>query len=334
MALLWCDGFEAQDYASQYVLSSTWAVPNTGTRFGYGRYLQNLGNSRNAQKNITPAAEMFFGAAHQTAYNDSSCVQFYGDSGTLVHIRITFNVRNGIDVWRGPGTTLLASSPDNVWAYGAWNYFEVRVKVADSGGIVQVRLNGSSTNVIDFTGDTRNGGTSTNIDSFMLATLGAGSPTSNWDDLYICDATGTANNTFLGEVKVQTLFPTGAGATTGLAPSAGANWAAVDDAPPSSSDFVSSSTASAKDTYAITDLTAGTTAVKGVRNTAYWRKTETSLATMRHVTRVGSTDYAGTSVTLTASSVPHSDYLNVSPATSSAWTVSEVNGMEIGADVA
>lgn len=333
MALIWCDGFEAQDWASMYTLSSTWSAV-TGARFGYGRYLQNLGNSRNAQRNITPIAEMFFGAAHFTGANDTSCVQFYSDSGVTQHIRITFNVRGGIDVWRGASAVLLASSPDNIFPFNAWNYFEVRLTIADSGGKVQIRMNGSSTNVVDFTGDTRNGGTSTNIDSFMLATLGAGSPTSYWDDLYICDATGTTNNTFLGDIKVQTLFPTGAGATTGLTPSVGSNWAAVDDAPPSSADFVSSSTANAKDTYAMTDLTAGTTAVKGVRNTAYWRKTETSLATMRHVTRVGSTDYAGTSVTLTASSVPHSDYLNVSPATSSAWTVSEVNGMEIGADVA
>ena len=331
MALLWCDGFEGQDYASLYTISATWTAA-TGARFGYGRYLQNLGNSRNATRSITPAAEVYFGAAHYTAYNDSSCVQFYGDAGTVVHIRITFNVRGGIDVWRG-GTTLIASSPDNVWSYNAWNYIEVHLTVADSGGRVRVRLNGSSTNVIDFTGDTRNGGTSTNLDAFMLATLGAGAPTSYWDDLYVCDATGTRNNTFLGDIKVQTLFPTGPGATTGLTSSGGANWAAVDEAPPSGTDYVFGS-GSGKDTYAVTDLVSGTSAVLGVRNTAYWRKTDTSVSLMRHILRVGTTDYAGTSVSLVATTQPHSDMLDASPATSSAWTVSEVNGMEIGAEVA
>src|SRR5437764_673985 len=41
------------------------------------------------------------------------------------------------------------------------------------------------------------------------------------DDLYVCDATGTTNNTFLGDVRVHTLVPSGNGTDSGLTGSDG-----------------------------------------------------------------------------------------------------------------
>ena len=100
----------------------------------------------------------------------------------------------------------------------------------------------------------------------QIAWTGSGSWDQTIDDLYLVDLTGPYPfNDRLGNVKVEQLLPSAAGATTQWTPSTGANWAAVDEQPPSSTDYVGSTTSGQRDLYATTDLVSTTGTVLAVR---------------------------------------------------------------------
>lgn len=330
MALLWFDGFDGQEIGP-YAVTGSFQF-NTTTRFTSGACLKGFSGLPFAKKAFTAASQVFAGAAMKSA-ESGLYISFYGDSGATQHITVVAALTNHrIEIRRGDAAgTLLASSANDVWADNGWFYLESAVTVADSGGTVEVRLNAGTTPVVSYTGDTKNGGTATTIDA---VSWGAGNNTSFIDDVYVTDSTGSSPaNTFLGDVRVVTVFPTGAGSSTGLTPSTGSNWAAVDDVPPSATDYSGSPTSGARDTYAAGDLPAGASTVYGARLVSYMHKSDAGAKSMKPAIKVGSTVYYGATQALAVSMTRYDDVFLTSPATSSAWTVSEINGAEIGAEV-
>lgn len=97
--------------------------------------------------------------------------------------------------------------------------------------------------------------------------------------------------------------------------------------------YVKSSTLNAKDTYAMTDSAASGT-ILAVRPLVVARK-ETSgpTRTIATMVRVGGSDYVSSNnqtVPSTLLYTPFTDTLTTNPATSAAWTKTDVNGMEAG----
>jgi len=332
MALLFMDGFDAGDYASKYAFSGT---PSVGAgRFG-GSGLTLGSVNYGVKKAIAPSAQLFCGFALTTsqtsavATNASTVLMLWGDNGTIEHLRVG---SGGGQVWLGrAGTTLVTVANPYGETANNWQYWEVSATVADSGGTCVIRING--TEVINFTGDTRNAGTSTNIDAVQLW-RGTSTTQTTFDDVYICDATGTTNNTFLGDVRVQTLTPSAAGSSTQWAPTGSAsNWDNVNELPVSTTDYNSSATSGQRDLYALTDLLAGTAQVLGVQNNVVARKTDAGARSVRTVSKSGATVATGTAVTLGAADTTVSTLRTTDPATSAAWTVSGVNALEAGVEV-
>lgn len=341
MTLLWIDGFEGQDADLLYEGKLGTLSYSTATRFGYGQALDVRGsNPYYVQKAITASADVYAGAAFfatntagSTSNPQRDLFMFYGDSGATLHIAVSINTSLGIDIKRG--STVVASSAAGVLTALTWFYLEVHGKVADTGGFVNVRLNGGTTDVVSFSGDTKNAGTSTNIDAVRMS---GGSSLTNQitllDDLYICNGLGTVNNGFLGDRRVQTLFPSGAGSTTGLTPTGSAtNWQNVDEAPPSATDYNSSPTTGTRDTYAMTDLEAGTSTVLGVRNCVAAHKSDAGAIGLKTATKSGATLSYGSTLTLGTAMTEFSEIQETNPATSAAWSASEVNAVEFGAEV-
>ena len=67
-----------------------------------------------------------------------------------------------------------------------------------------------------------------------MGSIPNGTPTWDVDDLYVLDGTAStpANNDFLGDVRVEGLDPNAAGSNAAWTPSAGANYACVNETPP------------------------------------------------------------------------------------------------------
>lgn len=332
MALLFMDGFEMGDHLLRYSVSST-ATQSATTRFGTGKSIGTAGSGPQFIRALSAAVtKCIVGVAIRTTVggDTNEVIQFRGDAGGTFHISVNIGTSGAITVRRGTGNgTLIASG--GVFPFNVWNYLEVSCTISDTVGVVKVRINGVE--VISFTGDTKNAGTNSTID---VVALGASVGTNNCllDDCYICDDTGSAPwNDFLGDVRVATLSPTGAGNSTGLTASVGANWTCVDEQPYSATDFVSSSVAGTKDTYATADLPAGATAVLGVQLGTIAKKSDAGARSVSLVTRSAGTDYLSTAQALPTSDGWLGAVRPTDPATSAAWTVAAVNAMEIGVQV-
>lgn len=335
MALLHYDGFDNQDSDKVYSLLSGTTTGSLSyadtTAFGVGSCLT-LTTASNAgvSKGFAAAAQVFVGARVRvpSVNSNQNFLVFLGDNGATTHIQVRRTANDSVSVYRSG--TLLAASASGVLD-GNWHYIEVTVTVADTGGIVQVRVDG--TQVINFSGDTKNAGTNSTIDTVTLNAYSGAQLIV--DDLVILDATGTAPyNTFLGDTRVQTLVPSGAGTTTQLTPSTGANWDCVNEVPYSATDYVSGSTVGNKDTYATTDLGAGYS-ILAVKTKAIAKKTDAGVRNLKTVVRSGGTDYSDiTASPLSGTDQAVSNIRTADPATGAAWTTAGVNAMEIGVEVA
>ena len=321
------DGFDTGIIAGKWLLNE--GALSASTRFGVGQCLS-LGSSTNLIKRIVPSSKVIVGYAWNPSgtYSNLGVINLFGDSGTVAHLTLKMPVAGSLSLMRGNdiGTQIATASI----ATSGWQYLEMSATISDTVGEVIVRVNGQV--IINYTGDTRNGGTNTTIDTFSI--VGANG-TKYYDDLYICDGTGTTNNTFLGDVRVQTLMPNSAGSSTQFTPTGGANYANVAEVTDSTATYNASSTVGNRDTYAMADLSASTGPIYGVQNSIVAWKSDAGTGTIKTALKAGASVYYDSTIPLgTSSSLYLSPVREVNPATSTAWTVSDVNGAELGAEVA
>jgi len=233
----------------------------------------------------------------------------------------------------GENGVLLGTSSATLTA-NAFNFLEVKITVHNTAGVFIVRLNGNPTPIINLSGvDTQATGTAA-WDSFRLGRTSTNASVNRvclYDDLYVLDGSGSGPwNDFLGDCRVDTRVPTGAGATTQWTPSGGANYAAVDEIPPNGdTDYVSALTAPATDTYVVQDA-AVPAIIYGVQQCLNAKKTDAGACSLAPVVRVGGVDYVG------ADFFPATGYgygyqiLAQNPATAAQWVLSEFNAAEFG----
>jgi hypothetical protein len=153
--------------------------------------------------------------------------------------------------------------------------------------------------------------------------------------MYLLDDTGTTNNNFLGEVRIQTIFPTAAGSSTQLTPTGVANnWDNANDIPPNTATYNSSSTTGNRDTYTMGDLSAASVSVLAVQTSTIMKKLDAGIGNMKPALKSGVSVYYGATQSLSASPLLYLDKYENDPATSAAWTQASVNAAEFGAEVA
>jgi hypothetical protein len=325
MALLFMDGFEANDMALKWSSITGMAGTNASTRFGVGTCTSGGAGSW-LQKSIPAAATVIIGFAYiPAAWSATSFLRLKGDTNTTLHLQLCQDAAGHLVLQRN-ATTIATGTV--VLPIGAWHYIELSATINDTTGTCVVRVDGVTD--ISFTGDTKNAGTNTTIDS---VTIWVPASLSWFDDLYICDGTGSTNKAFLGDVRVQTLMPTGAGASTQLTPSVGNNYDNVNDIPYVSTTYNSSSTAGDRDTYALADLIAGTASVFAVQDVILASKSDSASASIKAAIKSGGTVYYDATQLLGASIAASCAVREVDPATSAAWTLANVNALEFGAEV-
>lgn len=307
----------------------------TITPFGVGRALQC--NDGTLMKSFPASQEVFFGV-YATCYGggttQTGMMQLFGDNGTVAHL--TFGCTNTqVNVRLGSETgTILASgnwifpvSPTN------WRHIQGYAKIADSGGRVIVKVDDLV--VIDYTGDTKSGGTNVSVDQFRFNRFG-NAAAFYYDDWWINDAAGAApHNTFYGMARCRLLAPTAPGASTGFTPSTGANWSCVDETPYVATDYVSNpgAVSGTRDTYVAADIGTGNE-VLAARSLVVAKKTGPGLLSLKPVLRSGGADYYGPTTLLAGSDRSMNGVWYTDPATGVPWTVAGVNAAEVGFEVA
>jgi hypothetical protein len=243
-------------------------------------------------------------------------------------IRVYVAAGNVIRVDRG--STTIATSVTTDINDGNWHYIEVKVKCHDSTGTVEVRVGGVS--VITATGLDTKDGTQAYYnfvdfigDSFNRIYL--------LDDLYICDGTGAVNNDFLGNKKVTTIQPDGAGDSTQLTPSAGNNYNCVDEAICNDdTDYVESATTDHTDLYNYAAVALSN--ISGLQINTDCRETDATTFGIHAMCKSGATtDEAASVVIGTTNYVTKTKVHEVDPNTSAAWTDTNVSAAQFGVKV-
>lgn len=223
-----------------------------------------------------------------------------------------------------------AYSPAGSALLGVWNHLELKW-FQSTGSVTTVEWNLNGAPILDeiTDGDMAavsqsiifGGSASDIVDDFYM------------DNLYICDTTGGVNDTFLGPIRVDDLYPDGVGNYSNLTPSvAKANYETVDENPADGVEYVYSATEGDEDTYQMNDMT-GTEDVAGVVANIITKKTDAGAKFVRPMVRIGGVDYTGTSGALTESYGLVTTTWDESPATASAWSQTEIDGMEVGQEV-
>lgn len=332
MTLVYFEGFDAGDFSIRPGVSAGSAVgTSTSTRFSSGRALSTAYTVSNYYwtKSLTAVSQLFMGVAFTAGSAGLNNDFFYlmGDAGATTHLTLRCPTTTSIAVYRG-GTQLATATCPSI---SGWNYLEVSATIADSGGTCVVKVNGTS--LISFTGDTKNAGTNSTIDTVRLTGTTDNSAIL-YDDLYLCDSAGSSPyNTFLGDVRVDTLSPTGAGSSTQWTPDSGSNYARVNEMPYSASNYVQDGTSGHRDTYALADLS-GSPTVLAVQNCVIAKKTDAGAMSLKLAVKSSSTVAYGTTTALGVSDATLTDLRTTDPATSSAWVASGVNALEAGMEVA
>jgi len=342
MALLFFDGFD--HYVSADILEK-WStvVTAAGPSAGGGRRGTAGLNFSTSSGNVTkvfvaPNNTIYFGAAMKVALLASTGIFTINDAvAAKNNVILSANADGSLSAYaRGTsntpgnttGMTVLGTTAPGLIVTNAYNYIEVKVALHATAGEVIVKFNGVI--VLNLTGLNTFATGSTGWTTFAIS--GAGGGASFYDDFYLCDGSGAAPwNTFLGEIRVDALVPTAAGATTQFTPSTGANWQNVDDAQANDdTDFNTATAAGLTDTFTIPNAPVVGAPIFGVQHHVTSRKTDGTTCTIAPVVRPVSTDFVGTDIAIGTTYVMRSTLLPTNPATGAQWTEAGFNAAEFG----
>jgi hypothetical protein len=332
MALRFTDSFD--HYATALRLTKWTSSVNSPAitasgRFGSGMTNAADGNSR-ILRTLDAQPTWIIGAA--VSFSGGFGVPFQhltlNDAGTE-QVSVRVNASGQLIISRA-GTTLATGT--TVLSVDVFNYIELKATINNSGTAV-VHLNGVLE--ISFSGDTQNTANAT-ANGIQLFGNGAGS-TITIDDLYVCDGTGSApTNDFLGDVRIEALFPSGNGNSSQFDGSDGNstdNYLLVDEATPDDdTTYVQSADVGDKDTYAYTNLVTSSGSVYGIQMLPYARKTDAGSRQIVSTARLSAVETDSLAKALPDGYTYLPDIRETKPG-GGAWTITDVNNSEFGQKV-
>lgn len=326
MALLFFDGFD--HYNTGAHANGKWTSPggtvSSPTRFGVGRSFG--GNQVTAEKRGLPAGTTWYaGCALYMSSNGFPMLYFM--TGTSLQVAVVCQSDGKFRINRNDGTAIAGPST-GIYSLSTWYFMELKAVFGTSTGSVELRINGttiltgSSVNTGQAGGSSYDGihiGWSPNVQDIKI------------DDLYLCDSTGSANNNFLGDLKVETLYPTSDSSVTWTKNGGSSNFGRVSEQDPDEdTTYVSDSNAGDIDRYGKTTLAMTGGTVFGIQLNVRARKDDAGSRTLRTVIRSGGTNYEGSDYSVLDNYENTLTLRETDPATSAAWTISNVNAAEIG----
>lgn len=256
------------------------------------------------------------------------------DSGTYqFYVQITGS--GALQVVRGDGT-ILATSTSGLIAGGVWFYLEAKVKIHGSTGTYAIRLNGGAVpGLPDATAQNTQNSANASVNEIGFGPGASGNQVI--DDLYVCDTAGSVNNDFLGDVKIEAIFPNGDGNSSqwvGSDSNSINNSLLVDEATPNDdTDYVASSTSGNKDTYAMGNLTTAAGTVLAVQPAAWARKDDAGNRLIVNVARLSGVEVDSTLPFALGASYGFCAEIRETKPGGGAWSLSDVNAAEFGVKV-
>ena len=220
-----------------------------------------------------------------------------------------------------------SSAPMAVIPGAVWQFIEVYGVVGTGNGAVTVRVN--ETVVLSVVSAVTSCNGSTGVDQISFPWNSA-----VIDDFYICDNTGAALNSFLGNTRVPAQTLSGSGASTQWTPtgSASANWQLASNPYMDDSSYVSCSAAGNIDLYSLTPV-ANAPQILAVQSILVARQDDSGQREVQSIIQSGTARATGAAVSTNASYAGHTDIFTVDPNTGGNWTYQSVNALQVGAEL-
>lgn len=231
------------------------------------------------------------------------------------------------------GNDQLISTSVMTAAARGWHYVELQVVQGTSNGTLNVRVNGVLAITLSAQNTTQGGGPL--LTAFVGAVPGQPCPvTVDVDDLYLADTSGTINNTFLGDVRVDALQAQANGAQNQWTVEGAASaWEAVSDGDEATA--IRAATAGLRQTFDVEALPAMTTpAIHGVQVTLLARKTDAGNGRVRGLVASGAQTAVSADILLQEQLAWHTALFERNPNGNVQWTEAAFNAAEFGVESA
>lgn len=348
MALLFCDGFDLYNLAAT-AANRGWSFTNSGIansaasmvagRYG-GRALVLAGGASNGSGGLaarpfpsTPQTVVAAGAVNTPAVLGTAAQRIIRlmDSVT-VQMSVQLEADGRLSVVRG--ATVLATSTLAL-APAAWAWIEFKAKIDPAVGTYELRVDG----VVWLTASGQNTRASANSFATGLTLCGLSNTASGpagslaFDDVIALDTTGTTLADFTGDMRIETLMPTGDVAVQWTPSGAGANAAQINEAQLSTANYVSSSTPGQVDTYTLANLSSVPATVHGVNVVWSASKSDAGARSARSHVVSGATTANGATKALGTGPLYYEDLFLTDPATAAAWDGAGVNAANLGLEL-
>ncbi len=328
MSLVAVEGFDHLS-ASDFAVKQNRAIDLNLGSFVSGRFSPgSAARVSNGSSAHTSFVDIVLPSAYATVVMGSA-VKFENSNDGVGAMRTAGGVNIAYWLWNGThmqiydvSNTLVATGTATLSA-GVWHYIELKLFINGASGTCELHVDGVS----DIASTVHNFG-STNIGAVRHQVSGS-SVGLSFDDIYVNN-----DGTFYGDMRVETLWPSGAGAHTQWTPDSGSNYARVNEhTADGDTSYVFDPSSGDRDSYAFDNLTELTGTIQGLQTNLFARKDASGVKQICAVARPGSTDRDGATVTLASSYVGYTEIRDTNPDTSAAWTIGDVNASEFGIKV-
>ncbi|MDD2900832.1 MAG: hypothetical protein PHU44_00185 [Syntrophales bacterium] len=278
-----------------------------------------------AQKTIPARSEVYLQFGYH-ADASHTAVFFSLRKGSTSLISIQRNASGYLELRSGWGGTLLGTGVTPT-THGQWYLIELHFRLADVDGVAELRLDGNTECI--FAGDTKPDA-NTEFDNLYFNQIGA-SGAVYYDDVVVNDTNGLVNNSWPGGLKLVLLKPAAEGPIQEWTPTPGPeHYTAVDEVPPSGTDYVRANANDLTELFGLEDLPAEAQSVKAVALDFHGLKGSTIAPTrIAQITRVDGVDYVQADQDLPLAEGIVRKILDQNPAGGN-WTVAAVNALISG----
>lgn len=226
MTLLASEGFGFSQTAADYTTDLLWFYSSTGITTPTAKitsngpltdnYLSLSNGVKSFMKTVpTPGPTIILGTRARITLSTGPWYFLFCDASAVNQMGIGIDSTGVITAYRGMttsgsgygGGTSIGASSAGAFPSASWNYIEIKIFISATVGTVDVLVNGVS--VLALTGqNTKGSGSSSDIGQIGYKPLNGSSVTFDICHIYVSDNVGAApQNTFLGDVRVQTVRP-------------------------------------------------------------------------------------------------------------------------------
>lgn len=326
MTRIFTEGFENGSSAEFFAPSTGGGAGTSPVRSG--TYNFELFNT-SIDKLLPSSYSEFYLRIGYNALNAHSNAIIRWRKGTTELGSIRFNsTTKKVEIYTGSST--LVSTGTLAILPNIWVLIEVHVKIADAGGVIQVKLDGISD--ASYTGDTKPGA-DTDVNSLLFDANGS---RIYYDDLALNDVSGSVDNSWCGDGKIVAMMPNANGDSSQLINSNTGttnNYTYVDERPSNSdTDYVQGTIVDQRDLYNLSSPGIASGTIQRVWIESRSRDTVAAGGLISLVLKTNSVEYQSNDLSLLTSyqRLLGPEYLYNPGTSGTAWSIPDLEALQAG----